>query len=163
MNPLIQAMMTIIVSKSKYLLACMLAIFAPLQDSMMAVGALITLDFIFGILAAKKAGKPIKSKRMADTLIKALVYQLLVISGFVAETYLAPYIPLTKAILGFIAMVEIFSIGESFTIITGLPFVSYIKNIVKNSMKNPIFRDSTDELTNGPKDKDNKDNKDNKE
>lgn len=138
------SLMTIMLSKIKWIILACLAILAPIQDSMVAVGVLITLDFIFGIIAAKKKGDSISSRRMADSIIKMLVYQLLIISAFVAQEYLAPWLPLTKTTLSFIGMVELYSIGESFTIITGLPFLKYLKNVIKNNMKNPDLRPDED-------------------
>jgi hypothetical protein len=64
------------------------------------------------------------------------VYQLLIISSHICEKYLVDFIPFTQITLGFLAIVEFYSIGESFSSITGMNFISYIKNIIVEKLKN---------------------------
>jgi phage-related holin len=111
------------------------AFFAPIKASMIAVGVIITLDFIFGIMAAKKRKEKIESKKMSRTLVKMLVYQMLIISAHLCEHYLVDFIPFTQITLGFIAIIEFYSIGEAFTTITGQNFISYAKNIIMAKLK----------------------------
>ena len=108
-------------------LVSVIAVLAPLQTAICAIGFLIFSDLLMGLLAAYKTGDPITSRRLKDTGIKALIYNLLVISGFIAQKYMVAWIPFTKIILAFLAIVEIYSIGESFQKITGLPFIKYLK------------------------------------
>ena len=109
------------------------AFFIPLYPVMIATTTLIVIDTIFGILAAKKRGRKITSKRMSHVLIKMLVYNLLIITGALVEIYTIPWMPVIKIIVSFIGMVELFSIGESFTVITDKPFLTYIKqHLFKN-------------------------------
>lgn len=105
---------------------------------MCAVGALVVIDFIFGIIAAKKQGEKIESKKMSRTLVKMLIYQLLIITAHICEKYLVDFIPFVQITLGFLAVVEFYSIGESFSKITGMNFISYIKNIVMGKLKEKL-------------------------
>ena len=116
------------------LILATLVILAPIQSALIACGFLITIDLLFGIIAAKKNGIKIESGKLKITAIKMLVYQLFLISGFVAETYLSSYIPFVKIILTYLSSVEILSISESFQKITGLPIIKYIKEQIMNKL-----------------------------
>ena len=111
-----------------------LALLAPIQESILAVGFLIIVDLIMGIAGALKVKEKIKSARLKNTAVKMLVYNLLLISSFIAETYLAPYIPFVKIALGFLATVEIASIGENFEKVTGLSFLKYLKGFINEKL-----------------------------
>jgi hypothetical protein len=111
-----------------------IAVIAPIQTAMLACGFLIGMDLLFALLAAKKNGEKIESKKLKITAIKMLVYNLFLISGFIAETYLSSYIPFVKIIVTYLSSVEIFSISESFQKITGLPILKYIKEQIMNKL-----------------------------
>ena len=122
-------------TKMIYMMGALSTFFAPIAVVMLAVGVLIMIDFIFGILSAKKNNEKITSKRMSDTLIKMVVYQLLIITSHLVELYLVPYLPLLKVTLSFIGIIEFLSIGESFTKITGKNFIKYIRDFIKSKFK----------------------------
>jgi hypothetical protein len=111
-----------------------LAVIAPLQSAILACGFLISMDLCFALIAAYKNGEKIESKKLKITAIKMLVYNLFLISGFIAETYLSSYIPFVKIIVTYLSSVEIFSISESFQKITGLPILKYIKEQIMNKL-----------------------------
>ena len=112
-----------------------LAILAPIQASILAVGFLIMADLITGLAAAYKKGESIKSERLKNTAVKMLVYNLLLMSSFIAETYLTPWIPFTNITLSFLAIVELKSLGENFHNITGINFIIYLKSYLNNNTK----------------------------
>ncbi len=114
-----------------------LAILAPIQASILAVGFLIVADLITGIAAAYKRGESIKSQRLKNTAVKMLVYNLLLMSSFIAETYLTPWIPFTNITLSFLAIVEVKSLGENFHNITGINFIIYLKSYLNNKLNTP--------------------------
>ena len=114
-----------------------LAILAPIQASILAVGFLIIADLITGIAAAYKRGESIKSQRLKNTAVKMLVYNLLLMSSFIAETYLTPWIPFTNITLSFLAIVEVKSLGENFHNITGINFIIYLKSYLNNKLNTP--------------------------
>ncbi len=114
-----------------------LAILAPIQASILAVGFLIMADLITGIAAAYKKGESIKSERLKNTAVKMLVYNLLLMSSFIAETYLTPWIPFTNITLSFLAIVEVKSLGENFHNITGINFIIYLKSYLNNKLNTP--------------------------
>ena len=108
---------------------------APIKDAMVAVSVLIAIDFVFGIIAAWKTKECITSKKMSRTAIKLFVYQFLLISAHLCEQYLLNWIPFVQITLGFFALVEFLSIGESFSKITGQNFLTYVKGILMSKFK----------------------------
>ena len=90
-----------------------------------------------GVAAAYKKGESIKSERLKNTAVKMLVYNLLLMSSFIAETYLTPWIPFTNITLSFLAIVEVKSLGENFHNITGINFIIYLKSYLNNKLNTP--------------------------
>jgi len=123
----------------KTIISTVIVLLAPIQDAIFAIGFLVAVDLIMGITASYKTGVKLKSSRLKNTAVKMLIYNLLLISSFIAETYLAPWIPFTKIALSFLAIVEISSMGENFQKITGMSFTKYLKDYLNeklNSTKN---------------------------
>lgn len=118
-----------------YLITAIVTILAPIGNAMIGVGVLILIDLIMGVIAAKKQKIKLSSRRLSNTAVKMLVYQLLIISAFVAETYISDWIPFLETTLGFIGLVELFSIGENFSLITGLPFIKFMTKHIQKAMK----------------------------
>lgn len=128
------------------------AFIAPIKNSMIAVSALIAIDFIFGLIAAYKTGQKIESKKMSRTAVKLFVYQVLLISAHLCEKYLLEFIPFVQITLGFFALVEFVSIGESFSKITGQNFIAYAKNIIMSKFKEKLPDTSNPIEPNKPED-----------
>ena len=124
----------------------LVAFLAPIQAAMIAVGVLITIDTILGILGARKIGEEITSKKFGRVLTKSLVYQLLIISSHLIETYLFDQLPLVKITLGFLSITEFLSISENFQKCTGANFIKYIKEFLDTK-----FRGLLKEKENGKK------------
>lgn len=103
------------------LLASLVAIFTPVVPTLLTVGFLIILDFIVGIYRAFKLNEAITSRKMGNTISKMLLYQSMILSIFLLETFiLADILPLTKIAASLISVVEIKSISESIEKITGV-------------------------------------------
>ena len=109
------------------LLISMMLFFSPIGYSILGIGVLVSIDLIFGIMASIKKGEKFTSSRLKDSVVKLLVYNLLLIAGFVSEELISDWIPFTKIILSFISLVEITSLGESFQTITGISFIRFLK------------------------------------
>jgi len=107
-----------------------IAFLAPIQAAMIAVGLLIAIDTIFGIIAAVKSREQIQSRKFARVLIKLLAYQLLIVSAHLAQSFLSPLIPFVNITLVYVAISEFMSIGENFSKITGSNFIKYLKDIL---------------------------------
>lgn len=110
-------------------LVSLVAVFTPVVPTLLTVGALIMIDFFVGIWRAYKMKETITSRKMGNTISKMFLYQAMVLSIFLLETFiLTDILPLTKIAAGLISIVEIKSIDESVEKVTG---VGIWKRIVK--------------------------------
>jgi len=89
------------------------AIFAPIQAVLITTMVLIGIDFVTGIVAAKKRGEVITSSGFRRTISKLVVYELALVVGFLAERYMMPMLPVCKMVSSLIALTEIKSIYEN--------------------------------------------------
>lgn len=104
----------------KILLFSTLSIFAPLKPVLIAVFALVMLDFILGVLAARKRQEAITSSGFKRTVIKLFVFQSAIIAAFVTEVYLTGDLaPVQKIVSCFIGLTELTSIAENLNEISG--------------------------------------------
>lgn len=117
------------------ILATLAVFFAPIYPAIIAVGILITIDFITGLIAAKKQGVTITSKKMGATVTKMLVYNCLIFAAHLCEIYLFPEIPFLKISLAFLAMTEFTSIAENFEKTTGKNLMILIRTYIDNKFR----------------------------
>ena len=97
-----------------------LAALAPIHAVMITVGVLIMADLITGMMAARKRGEKITSAAMRRTVSKMVIYQTVVVTAFLVETYLlGGLIPASKLVASVIGMVELTSVLENANTITG--------------------------------------------
>ena len=97
-----------------------IAALAPIHAVIVTVGILIFADLATGIWAAKKRGDEISSARMRDSITKMLVYQTVIITGFLVETHLiGGLVPVVKLAAAVIGMVELKSLIENANLILG--------------------------------------------
>lgn len=108
--------------------AYLFTIFAPIAKLMLAIGILVIADFITGVLAAKKRGEPITSKKMRPTIMKGLGYMIAIIVGFVMQHFFIKDFEVAKIVAGLIAFIELKSLDENFKDITGKSlFTQFLK------------------------------------
>lgn len=121
------------------LFAALVLLLTPIHPVIISVGVLIFADAFIGIWAAYKRGERISSKRMGDSIVKMLVYQLVLISGYLVQTYLlSDFIPVVKLAAGYIGMVELKSLLENSSTILGRDiFKEIISKLGSKSDKNP--------------------------
>ena len=106
--------------KIKAFSLALLSVFAPIKGIMLTAFALVVVDLITGLLAAKKQGTPITSAAFSRTLIKTAIYQTAIVMGFITETYLTgDMFPVSKIITSYIGMTELLSLIENLNIISG--------------------------------------------
>lgn len=122
--------------------AC-IAFFAPIFQAMIAVGILILIDTLTGIIAAKKTGETITSKKMGGCITKSIVYQLLIISAHLCETFLFAQIPFVKISLAFLAMTEFTSVNENIHKSTGKSALTLFKSILDSKLRG-FIKSNTD-------------------
>ena len=102
--------------------------FAPAYPIMIGIGFLVTMDFVTGILAAKKRGEIITSKKMRPTIMKGFGYMASILIAFVMQNVFLTDMEVMKIVSGLIAMIELKSLDENLTYITG-------KSIFKQFLK----------------------------
>lgn len=92
----------------------------PIQSMLIAVGALVAADLVFGLIVAYKQKIPITSSGIRRTITKTFIYLSSVMLGYVAEHYLmGDIVAISKLIAGTIGIVEMKSILENADIING--------------------------------------------
>lgn len=106
-----------------------LAVFAPIKGTIITVGIVIAVDFITGVIAAKKRGETISSAAARRSISKVLIYQTAVLTGYLIERFLmGGSIPITSLVSGLIGSVEALSIYENLNTLSGKNlFASLIK------------------------------------
>ena len=100
---------------------------------------LIIVDFITGSYASIKKKIPIRGSRIAHTISKFFIYNLVILAAFFLEQYIVNEVPFLKIIAGFIAIAEIKSILENYNEIYGInPFKALINLIKLTPLKETI-------------------------
>ena len=104
-------------------------VFMPLKATLITVMVLTAVDLATGIAAAIKKKKKITSSGLKKTIIKTMVYELVVMLGFLTEQYMTgDSIPVVKILAGYIGITELKSVLENIEIVTK---VSIIKLLIK--------------------------------
>jgi hypothetical protein len=115
------------------------AVFAPLKPILITTAIMILGDFITGIIASKKRGEVITSSGLRSTISKLLVYEIALMIGYLGETFMLDFLPITKMISSLIALTEMKSIYENLdSVVGGQLLASIISRLGSdNSTKNP--------------------------
>lgn len=102
-----------------------LAVFAPAKGMVIATLALIFVDLITGLMAAKNRKSKITSAGIRRTVSKIVVYEVAILMAYIAQTYLTgEAIPVSNIVAGLIGMTELVSIMENMNAVSG-------KNLLK--------------------------------
>jgi hypothetical protein len=102
-------------------------VFIPIKATLITIMVFTLLDMITGIAAAKKRGEAITSSGLKRTVIKTLVYEAVVMMGFLTEKYMTgSLVPVTKILSGLVGITELKSVLENAEEITGIPLLQVI-------------------------------------
>ena len=102
------------------LVLAIIAVFAPVEATLLASLALVTVDFITGVVAAYKRKEPITSAGFKRTVGKLFLYEIAICMAFLAEHYLTgTVVPACKMVSTMIGLVELKSILENVDSISG--------------------------------------------
>jgi hypothetical protein len=93
--------------------------FSPAYPIMLGIGFLVMMDFITGMVAAKKRGELITSKKMRPTVMKGFGYMASILIAFVVQKVFLTEMEVMKIVSGLIAMIELKSLDENILDITG--------------------------------------------
>lgn len=118
------------------------ALLSPVNGVMMTMVFLIIVDFITGAYVAYKNDIPFSSKRIAHTISKFFIYNLVILSAFFLEVNIVDEVPFLKVIAGFIAITEVKSILENYNQIYGVNPFKALSNIIKNT----TFKDAFEQI-----------------
>ena len=116
----------------------LIGVLAPIHAIMAVAGTLIVADAVTGIWAAKKRGEKITSAALRRTVSKMVIYQLVVITGFLTETFmLEGALPISKVAASAIALTELLSIVENANQILETDIFDKVKKLLgsKNDKK----------------------------
>ncbi len=145
-------MKTWIITHFNSLLIAIIALLTPIKPLLLTVGFLIAVDFIFGIMRAYKLKEKITSRKASNTISKMVLYTLCVLSVFFLDKFvLETTLNLAKIVAGFISLVEIKSILETFEIMTGIKIWDRLVKIVKRGTSET--KDLLDEIEDKKEDK----------
>ncbi|WP_299519817.1 phage holin family protein [Winogradskyella sp.] len=123
----------------------LLTLLSPVNAVMVTIIFLIIVDFITGSYASLKKRIPIRGSRIAHTVSKFFIYNLVILAAYFLEKHIVDEVPFLKIIAGFIAIAEIKSILENYNSIYGVnPFKALI-----NVMKLTPLKDTVETLTEG--------------
>jgi phage-related holin len=136
---------------SAFLLA-ILAFFAPIKLIVYGIVVLIGFDMLTGIMAHFKTNKlrfkfwradswsHITSSKLGNTISKTLVYMILIISGFLIDTWIITNATLyfTKLFAGASALRELKSLVENGEKIMGGGLISTIRSFIKGGFKGGV-------------------------
>ena len=104
----------------KSLALAIIVIFAPAKAMILSSLALVLIDLITGVWAAKIKGEVITSSGLRRSLVKLFIYEVAVLLGFLTQQYLTgDVIPVASVIAGFVGLTELTSCLENLNIIAG--------------------------------------------
>lgn len=120
------------------LVSGLLTFLLPLKFMFVLLFVILLFDFIFGLWAAIKDKKQITSDKMRGTLIKSMVYLVVISLTYAAEALLGIMI-LHKVLFALAALVELYSITANLLIIKpDMPFLSLFKGLVSGEISNKL-------------------------
>lgn len=114
-------------------IVALVAVFAPVHSIMIVAGVLIVIDLLTGVIAAWKLKEKITSNGLKRTVVKMLVYQVAIITGFLVEKYMLDgTFEVSKIVAVVIGLVEAASILENLNKINGSPIFKSLINKINN-------------------------------
>lgn len=119
----------------KYLIAAIVwlfAFFSPIGAFVLATGLFVLCDLVTGIIAAKKRGESLESKKLFRSVAKFLVYGVAIIVAHTINFLYIPSFPAVQLVAGFIAFVEVKSIDENIAVVTGYSILGVIVDKLKS-------------------------------
>lgn len=113
---------------AKFIVFIMAALF-PIENELMALGIFIFIDFITGIWKALRA-KIFNSRELAKSAGKIALYFFAILVCQLVDTHFQ--LPkIAQVMIGLLAVVEITSILENISSLTGLPIVEKVLTLFK--------------------------------
>lgn len=105
----------------------MLMLLAPIKFIIAAVIFFVISDLFCGAWASILNGDIFQPTKLRNTLAKIFFYNLLVLTGFVFETFIVPEIPMIKILAGLVCGTEVTSIMRNVGKILGVNLFEALK------------------------------------
>jgi hypothetical protein len=112
-------MKNFILNRLEIIITFLVVYFAPTFQILFGIGFLVMIDFVTGILSARKRGEEITSKKMRPTIMKGFGYMSSILVAYVIQKVFMPEMEVMKIVSGLVAMMELKSLDENLTTITG--------------------------------------------
>ena len=108
------------------------AYFAPVKEVFFIMLVFVGIDLVTGMIASKRRGIPRSSRRMRKSVKKLCGYMVVVLLAFLIERLLkADWLIAHRFVAAFICTVELLSILENLTVVTGHPIFMKIMCLVR--------------------------------
>ena len=131
--------MKIITTKLFYVYfgALIISFFTPIAKLMFVIGLLVTFDIITGVIAAKKRGEKITSKKLGATVTKTLLYFITIILAQIMQNNFLPSFDqsITKAVGSIFAVIEFKSNLENISSATGIDLIDNFKHYIETKRR----------------------------
>lgn len=101
------------------ILGWLTSVLLPIRDFLVITSALVFLDLVTGVLAAKRRDEKIRSRALMRTTVKLLLYYSAILATHGVEVTFAEKIPLTYITAFTIAVTELKSLLENVDAGTG--------------------------------------------
>lgn len=108
------------------ILTYVIAFLSPIKWFMLAIGFFVVADLITGIMAERKIGNKIESKKMFRTVPKFIAYAIGIIAAHAMELLFFPDFPAAKMVSGLVAFIELKSLDENLDKLIGHSLLSSI-------------------------------------
>lgn len=99
-----------------------LVYFSPVFPVLFGLGFLVLTDFVTGMLASRKRGEVISSRKMRPTITKGIGYMAAILVAHTFEKSFMPDLNALKIVSGLIALIELKSLDENLKDLTGKSF-----------------------------------------
>ena len=132
----------------------LLGYFVGLKPLITVLLIIIAADFIIGILAAIKRNEKITSEKLRKTIIKTLIYMIILSLAYAIEIGIGFGNIVCKVLFGLAAVIELYSVTANALIIApNMPFLKLFTHLVSGeiSKKLELDRDKVDEVLKGKK------------
>lgn len=136
--------------KGMELLMAGLSVILGIKPILITMTFLLVVDMITGIIASSKRGEKITSKKLSNTITKIFLYNVVIISSFLIQSYvITDFHYLVEIVAGILCIIEFYSLVENMSDITGLNIFNVIKNLLKkNSAVVGITEKQIDDVSN---------------
>lgn len=122
-------MKAFILKHSEALLISTFAVFSPIKGMVITALLAVLVDFITGIIAAKKQGIVLESWKMGTSVSRALIYATVIMMFFLIQTFLLDNeFKIVNIVAGIIGVKEAYSILENLDKISGSNIFTEVLN-----------------------------------